>query len=475
MNKIPGRSAHLRRVVPLAALAAVACAATTSAARSAPSTTLCVGTKVGCFSTVQAAVNAAQNGDTIEIGPGTFEGGITIDKSVQLVGASAAATVVRGGGPVITIGELLGPTQPTVAISRVTITGGLNDSEGVAAGGGVAIPFAGFGVQGATVTISDSIITRNRATPRTLIPPGPFCGSKPCAVAWAGGIDSSGVLTLTNTLVTDNVAGSTRTDGSDATIAEGGGVRNHAGGTLTLRSSVVSGNRAATTAPNGRFAYGGGIRDDGILAIADSVIDGNSAAVSSSAPSSFPFDIEQEADAGGIFSNGSATIARTTISGNSVSSSNVSGDAQAVAGGIDADFLLLVESSVDHNSVTASVPASSGFLAGAVFGGVKVGGDVTIRKGRIVGNTLSAVSAGGGANAAGAGIANLSGRLTLERTLVTGNRGTASGLGGLALGGGILNIDFGGGPPQLTVADSVVTANALTGSPGITPHGGGIF
>lgn len=66
---------------------------------------LCVGGGQGCFSTVQAAVDAAQDGDTIRIRPGTFAGGITIGKSVQLVGAAAHATIIEGGGPVITIGE----------------------------------------------------------------------------------------------------------------------------------------------------------------------------------------------------------------------------------------------------------------------------------------------------------------------------------------------------------------------------------
>src|SRR5262249_51358565 len=86
----------------------------------------------------------------------------------------------------------------------------------------------------------------------------------------------------------------------------------------------------------------------------------------------------------------------------------------------------------------------------------------------------NATSASGTANIAGGGIANLSGRLTLERTVVAANRGGASGAGGLALGGGVLNIDFGGGAPQLSVADSVITANALTADAGTTPHGGGI-
>ena len=50
------------------------------------------------------------------IGAGTFAGGITIDKSVSLVGMSAGATTIEGGGPVITIGD--GTANPTVSIGR---------------------------------------------------------------------------------------------------------------------------------------------------------------------------------------------------------------------------------------------------------------------------------------------------------------------------------------------------------------------
>ena len=75
--------------------------------------------------------------------------------------------------------------------------------------------------------------------------------------------------------------------------------------------------------------------------------------------------------------------------------------------------------------------------------------------------------------AAGAGLGN-TGQTTLQRTQVIGNSGTANGAGGQAVGGGILNVSF-GGPAELTVVDSVVTANTLSASPAITPLGGGIF
>ena len=67
------------------------------------------------------------------------------------------------------------------------------------------------------------------------------------------------------------------------------------------------------------------------------------------------------------------------------------------------------------------------------------------------------------------------GQTTLERTLVVGNMVTASGAAGSAQGGGIWNSNFGGPPSVLTLTDSVVTANTLSASPGITVQGGGLF
>ena len=125
----------LKRTTTLIALVAVA--VSTGSSGAATTTDICVGSKPGCFATIQAAVEAAQDGATIRIGAGRFAGGVTINRSVELAGVAAGATIIEGGGPVITIG--FGTSKPTVSISRVTITGGLNDSPGFAAGGGVRV------------------------------------------------------------------------------------------------------------------------------------------------------------------------------------------------------------------------------------------------------------------------------------------------------------------------------------------------
>jgi hypothetical protein len=462
--------------VCIAALAATAAALPAGSAE-AGSALCVVANKPVCYASIQAALDAANDGDTIAIGPGTFAGGVTITKSVKLVGAGAGTTAIEGGGPVITVGVPDGIDQPTVSISRVTITGGFNGSTPLpfaALGGGVWIPSGAGNATGATVTISDSVISGNRADPQAT---DPFCGF-PCAFAIGGGIFNAGTLTVTDTRITDNVAGSTTADPSVASYAEGGGIVNGFQGSLTLVHSFVTDNRAAVSPPNGRNTDAGGISSSGSLTAEDTVISGNRSVVEASVPSSFFVDLVQEANAGGLYlpQGSSTTISRSRISDNSVHSSNTAGDAVAEAGGIDSDgSLLLTGSSVDANSAVATVPDSSGFLAETDGGGIQVQGVTIVRDSRILDNSLSSTSETGLALASGGGLFNLSASLTLDRTLVTGNSARATGVGGFNLGGGIGNVLFGGGPPELTLTDSVITANRLEASDGVLSQGGGLY
>jgi len=178
------KSDRLRRFV-LVCLLGVAVTLGSGVARSASTDTLCVG-GAGCFPTIQAAVAAAHDGDTITIGAGEFAGGISIDKSVSLTGAGADRTTIRGGGPVLTLGVLRAASEPTVTIAGVTITGGVSTSSLVrgnpefkASGGGIEIPPGAGQAVGATVTISNSVITGNRATPNAAAPLGPPCPGGP--------------------------------------------------------------------------------------------------------------------------------------------------------------------------------------------------------------------------------------------------------------------------------------------------------
>ena len=479
---------------------------------------LCVGSGHGCFTTLQAAVDAAHDGDTVTVAPGTFAGGITINTSIRLVGSGADATIIEGGGPVLTIGVPDAPSEPTVTIDGVTVTGGVtvgNLSPSNGRGGGIYVPRAAGPSTGATVTIRNSVIRDNSVAPASATDSGIPCpGGSDCRFAGAGGggISNDGTMTLDHTVVSNNRADAASGLTSDAI---GGGILNRAFGNLTLKHSTVTDNHANVTAPNGRFAEGGGIAMvGGTLEIDDSVISNNTVDVSTS----FPSDVETWANSGGIHSQASvsATIRNTTISGNTATAGNLLGDAIASCGGLCVDgSLALRDSTISDNVVRATTASATGNAlvdAGALGLGCcwEEPTTVTVTNTRFTGNSVSSTARGGLAFAAGGaidmanrpppsfrdsvissnranatsttgsalilgvGITNFGGSLELRNTRVSDNSGTASAPDGAVEGGGIWNGGF-DSTPELILFDSVIARNTLSAGPGIERRGGGLF
>ena len=522
--------------------AAAAAAGLTLAAQPAQAASVCVAGG-DCYPTIQAAVNAAHAGDTITIGAGTFAGGITITKTMHLHGAGARSTTIRGGDHVLTIGTYDAAAEPTVTISGVTITGGLARSSpesvpfggkaGVwAEGGGIEVPPGGHFGDGATVTISDSVITGNRANPSTGSPSGISCpggfpkGQCPFAPAYGGGINSWGALTLIRTTVSDNSAGAAPGQPGTASDADGGGIYDREGG-LTLDDTVVTGNHATATAPVGRFAEGGGIwagvPDFGpganvgheTVVIKDSRISGNSVGLSTGLPATYGGKtVDLVANTGGIKVNLNTpvtTIENTVISGNLATSTTPNGAGDAIDAGmnVSAGSLDMSGSVISGNRTISEAGNSSGVgssgstvevdgggtisgtritdnysfeysphSAAGVSGALGLFGNqrlLTVRDSVITGNTASVKSSTGSADVQGAGVFN-DGLLALINVTVSGNSGKAAGPSGTAQGGGIWNGANATGPPvRLTLQHTTVTRNAMTGSHGIKVQGGGLF
>jgi hypothetical protein len=516
-------------VIPIAM--GVACAPTPA------SSALCVGSGSGCYSTLQAAVDAAHAGDTIRIDPGTFAGGVTINVSVTIIGAGASSTIIKGGNSVLTIGRFNGPNEPTVSITGVTITGGVTRSSPesiprfsiasysgvIAQGGGIEIPQSRAG-PGATVTITNSVITGNRVAPSQTLPIGPPCPGNvncPYAEADGGGIDDWGRLTVVHTTVSENLVGSTSGLSTLASDANGGGIMVESTGSLVLNDSMISNNQASATAPNGRYVDSGGIYVEGSkLTMNRDLVNGNTAELSSSLPFPNPTDCSDphvHAIAGGVHvsSATSGTISDTTISGNSVSATNTAGDATADSGGLRSDgplALALANDIISGNRVTATTAPGSSGSAFADSGAGEMNATGPIRNTRFTGNIveatasagiaqvsagafiagsnplstisdsvisdnrLSATTTSGSAIVEGGGIQSVE-LLTLQNTVVENNTGTARGPAGMAQGGGIWNgtIACATPPVQLTLAGSTVSGNTLTASPAITIEGGGLY
>ncbi len=460
----------------------------------------------GCpYSQISDAVAAAHSGDTIQVAAGTYRGGFTIGVSVKIVGAGAGSTAISGGGPVITIGSFGATTEPMVSIDAVTITGGVTRStpESVghcqlsAFGGGVEIPPNAHFNGGATVTITNSVITANAAEPAA--------ASNGFACAGGGGIDNWGTLSLSNTTVSDNEAG-----GRLASHALGAGVLNW--GAASLTDSTVSGNRGATTGPNScnGNATGGGIISYSKLSVSGGAVTNNVVELSSTISSANC----GQAEAGGIrIHNGTASISGTTISGNQAVATSRYGDASSFGGGIAVDVgtLMLQDSTVSDNLAAAATGAATA-IANPTSGGIGIGfpshatisntsirgndvsataatgaavaeaggiqtTDTTLSNSLVSGNRLTATSQTGSATVRGAGIEHGNGTLQVSGTTISGNTGTATGPSGEALGGGIWNDLFFPGPPspRLALVDTKVTNNALSASSGLTVHGGGLF
>jgi hypothetical protein len=472
----------------LAAVIAMA-AAVGFAASPAAAGTVCVGPKSGCFPQLQPAIAAATDGDVITVAPGTYAGDLTIDKSIRLQGAGAGATVIKGGGPVVTIFRATAPDQLNVTIDGVTVTGGVNSTQPdaeVTFGGGIRIPTSQldhppFNGTGATVAISNSEITGNVVTSNSAIPPG-FCGPRACGFNSGGGIDNGGALTLTNTQVTNNTAGSSPAATSAASDPSSGGIDNRFASTLVLNHSVVSGNHVLANSPIAASASAGGIGSPGALDVEDSVVSDNTVEYTG-APVE---DANQAGFAGGIlldqfdfFPHDPATIRNSQITNNRVVATNT--DASSFPVGFGGGVVAFGPALFDRVQLMGNTIQVNG--AGVAFGdggGMEVDAPVTMRDSVVAHNNVT-VQGQGGALGFGGGLAMFGGDLTLERTVVVANVVTAIGavaplpFPGGALGGGISNGGPGVPSAHLTLRDSVVNGNRLAGSPGYVVQGGGVF
>jgi hypothetical protein len=519
----------MRYVLLLSFLAALALAAP-AAGESAPgpkAQQICVGSGPKCIPNLATAIAAANDGDTIALATGTYAGGVTIDKSIRLVGAGAGQTIISGGGPVLTIGKEGASSEPTVSIQRVTVTGGVNSSVPSAFrahGGGIYVPPNADSSGGATVTIKESVITGNRTAPTSIFPSptGVTCpggASCPFAASSGAGIFNDGAMTLIGTTVSGNHAGSAAGIASDV---EGGGI-NTSVGSLTLIDSTVDGNSADALPPDGRFADGGGIfmNDNTTLSIHDSSVSDNSALLSATFPHPYPVNGDGSTDGmqsngGGIHvsDGGSTVVEGSKLDDNTITVSDVAGEPvgfDAALCSCGENTLTLTNSTVDGNKVVADVgsqadvgpsgPAALEFDGSGTVSNSRINGNSTtvvspggeaealgavggfqispdtlaITNSEISGNTASASSTTGSATAQGAGLTN-DGVLVLKDDRIANNSGVTSAPSGRDQGGGIFNgVVFGAPPVELTLQDTTVVGNALTGSPGVALQGGGLY
>ncbi|HII07732.1 MAG TPA: hypothetical protein HA349_10585, partial [Methanotrichaceae archaeon] len=312
--------------------------------------------------TIQGAVDAAWNGDKINVKEGTYNENVKIDKSLDVEGAGADKTIVDGGrvNRTFVVGE--NDDMVDVTLSDITIQNGSADKSTDCRGGGGVKNYATLEIKNALITNNEADCggsgIKNEGSGTLKVVSSIITGNE--AGKGGGGIANNGLLLVKDSEITDNEAG-----------AGGGGIAN-CGGTAIVKNTLISDNEAANC--------GGGIKSEGYLRVVDSTISGN----------------EAGKGGGGIKNkDGTAVVKNSDITGNS---------ARTGGGGInndDGDLTVLNSKISDNSAQKGGGGISNCDSDGTVFvknseitnneaehcgGGIKNGGEMTIVNSLIANN-----------------------------------------------------------------------------------------
>ncbi len=198
----------------------------------------------GGFASIQAAVDAANDGDTIIVAEGSYAGQIIIDKDITLTGAGDA-TVLTGGAGLLDAGNFQGNRA-----AIIMVTGGANatiqniqiDGEGRGSDIDVAgAEFHGIAFINAGGTVDDVTVTRIRSG---LDGNGNVSGAQLGRAIFSNNADGfARSLTVSNSTITDFQKTGIDLRGTNLTV--------------TVTGNDITGNGATpTTAQNGITIFG---------------------------------------------------------------------------------------------------------------------------------------------------------------------------------------------------------------------------
>jgi Bacterial Ig-like domain (group 3) len=371
---------------------------------------------------------------------GDIVGSVTLNSSYNLIGTGGTGGLVNGtnnnqvgvanpdlgtladnGGPTQTVALLTGSPAINGGSNSLIPAGTTTDQRGPGYPrivlGTVDIGAFEFSAPTSptTFTVTNLLDTNAQGTLRFAVTAAD--ADPGSAIEFAAGL--TGTIPLSSALP-DLSANVTITGPGASTLTVEGGGNGSNFSVLTLDSGVTATVSGLTIVGGHSNNSGGGIADNGILALTDSTVSGNSAG-----------------SGGGIYNHGTLTLTDCTVSGNSAS---VSG------GGIEDNdgTLTLTDSTIAGNSAS-------------LVGGIDSNhGTLALTASTIAGNSASLVG----------GINNYAGTLTLTNCIVAGNgsseiaSGSYSGSNNL-VGGNALLAPLGnyGGPTQ--------TMPLLPGSPAI--------
>ena len=246
----------------------------------AQAATLAVPTQ---YSTVQAAINAAQSGDTVVLAAGTYTGPGNVDldfggKNITVTSQSGpASTIINCGGAASSDGSgdhrgfYLHSGETSAVISGLTIENGYVSS-GAGLGGAVALSGVGATVQNcvlenSTARSGGGLYVTNSTSAAAAILGCTFSGNT--ADGNGGGAyggSSSGPITLSLCTFTGN--SSTNGDGGGLYVSEIGS------GVITVSSSTLSGNTSTHSDGGGIFSNNSG---SGSITVTGCALTGNAA------------------------------------------------------------------------------------------------------------------------------------------------------------------------------------------------------
>jgi hypothetical protein len=251
----------------------------------------------GCtYSTIQAAINAASNGDTLEFPTNkeTYQETITLNKSLTFVGQTTTINADNSGTAVTINGT------PNVIMQNMIIQNGIgtNGAGLLLTNGSLTLTNVSF--NGNDATNGGALYIASTASTVQLTDVTMQLNT---AVNFGGAIYNNGTLTADDLTLTDNTAadgggiynsGTARIESQSSiqrniAYAAGGGIFNNAGADFTLISNDLSNNDAV----NGAAIY-----NEGSLQVTSSNLGSSNEATQTG---------------GGLFNNGQATLTNSAV------------------------------------------------------------------------------------------------------------------------------------------------------------------
>ncbi len=314
---------------------------------------------------VVATANANPDADTVTFDPALTVGGpasivltsgqLDLTSSVTIQGPGASSLTISGNSAsrIFSVGS-----GATVTLSGLSL---INGSVTISNGGG-AIDNSG------TLSISDCTLSGNSAG-------GDLFGD-----SGGGAIQNRGSLAISGSTLSGNSCN-----------ASGGAIQNFYGRTLTIDNTTLTSNTSGSPTTNSRG--GGAIFNQGTLTIRSSTLSGNSVV---------------RYGGGGAIGNqdGSVTISDSTLSGNSTNTDvNAGGGAiQSYGGGV---VIKVINSTISGNTDLSSYAPRASAIS-------DVYGALTVVQSTITGNSPAGVAVEG----------NVSGSGVLKNSIVAGNGAT---------------------------------------------------